>query len=281
MTTNALPAPQSLLPRRARGDRPLLVIMAVMAFLAGLALLTAIWGTRAGDIWTSDLEGRMTVQVMDPAKAEAALDVIEAQSGTSGRILDTSETDALLSPWLGNAALPDDIAVPALISVDGTLATETLAGALEAAGITAEVDDHQRWANQVGRTAFWVRSAALGVLAIILLAGAATSGFATEAAMRAEETVVRVLGQVGAQDKFVSRLFVKRFFFLGLKAGVVGSVAAGVFGLMLGVAFGEPFGVGMGGLFWLAVLPILSGLIAAGAAGFMALAQLKSDRATR
>jgi len=278
---NALPAPQSLLPRRGQGDRPLLVIMAVMAFLAGLALLTALWGARAGEIWTSDLDGRMTVQVMDSTQAEEALDLIANIPRMSGTILTEDETDALLAPWLGNAELPDDIPVPALISVDGPVETQILSDKLNQAGIEAEVDDHRRWANQVERTAFWVRAAALSVLLIILAAGAATSGFATEAAMRAEETVIRVLGQVGAQDRFVARLFISRFFFLGLKAGIIGSCVALLFGLGLGAIFGPPFGVGMGGLFWLVVLPILSGLISAASAGSMALSELKSARAAR
>ena len=276
-----LPPPQALLPERARGDRPLLVIMGVMAFLAGMAILTAIWASRAGEIWTSGLDGRMTVQVMDSAQAEAAEALLDAMDGVSASRMSDDDVDALLEPWLGNAALPEDIPVPALLSVEGSAGMDRLSTELTIAGIEAEVDDHQRWANRVKSTAFWVRAGAVAVLLVIFGAGAATSSFATEAALRAEETVIRVLGQVGAQDSFVAKLFVSRFFFAGLKAGIAGTLAALAFGLVMGLAFGPPFGVGGGGLFWLMVLPILFGVVSAGSAGSMALAQLKADRAAR
>ena len=278
---STLPPPQPLLPERARGDRPLFVIMGVMAFLAGLALLVAIWASRAGDIWTSGLEGRLTVQVVNAEQAEQAVAVVDALPGTSAQALDDAEVGALLEPWLGNAELPADIPVPALIEVNGRVSPQSLEAALASAGIEAEVDDHQRWANRVRGAAMWVRLGALAVLAVIFAAGAATSGFATEAALRAEETVIRVLGQVGAKDNFVARLFMSRFFFAGLKAAVAGALAAIAFGLIMGLVFGAPFGVGFGGLFWLMLLPLIFGGISAMAAGSMAMAQLRADRAAR
>jgi len=277
----SLPNAQPLLPRRGQADRPLLMIMAVMAFLAGLALLTAIWASRAGDIWTSGLEGQMTVQVMDSAQAGEAVALIDGLSGLSADQLSDEAINALLAPWLGTAELPDDIPVPAMIRVDGDMEADALATALDNAGISADVDDHQRWANRVNRTALWTRLAALAVLAMILAAGAATSSFATEAAMRSDEVVIRVLGQVGAQDSFVARLFIERFFFAGLKAGVAGGLGALIFGLIMGLGFGEPFGTGMAAVFWMVILSFLFGIIAAVSAGRMALSQLKIDRAAR
>ena len=276
-----LPPPQPLLPERGRGDRPLFVIMGVMAFLAGLALLVALWASRAETLWTSGLEGRLTVQVVDAGQADAATELVDALPGVSATRLDAEEVDALLEPWLGNAELPADIPVPALIEVNGRVSPQSLEAELAAAGIEAEVDDHQRWANRVRGAATWVRLGALAVLAVIFAAGAATSGFATEAALRAEETVIRVLGQVGARDGFVSRLFMSRFFFAGLKAAVAGALAAIAFGLAMGLVFGAPFGVGFAGLFWLLMLPLVFGGISAAAAGSMALSQLRADRAAR
>ena len=277
--TQGLPAPQPLLPREARRDRPLIAIMAVMAFLAGLALLTSLWAAEAGRIWTSGLEGEMTVQVLDAEQAEAARAALAQLPEASAQILSDAEVDALLAPWLGNAKLPEDIEVPALISVRGEVEPKRVARALEAAGVAAEVDDHQRWADQVRDLALWVRAAAGAILLLILGAGAATSAFATEAAMRAEETVIRVLGQVGARDRFVSRLFTKRFFFAGLKAGALGALGAALFGGGLGLVFGAPFGVGAGALLWLIALAGLFGALAALSAARMARAQLRSDRA--
>ena len=277
----SLPPAQPLLPRRGRGDRPLLMIIAVMAFLAGLALLTAIWASRAGEIWTSGLDGQMTVQVMDAEQAGAAVALIDALPRISAERLSDDAIDALLAPWLGTAELPDDIPVPAMIRVDGTIMADELADRLAGAGIEADVDDHQRWADRVRRAALWSRLSALAVLAMILAAGAATSSFATEAAMRSEEVVIRVLGQVGAQDRFVARLFIERFFFAGLKAGVAGGLGALLFGAVMGLAFGAPFGSGGSAVFWMVMLSFLFGIISAVSAGRMALSRLQIERAAR
>ena len=268
---------QPLLPERGRGDRPLLVIMATMALLAGLALLTAIWAARAGEIWTSGLDGTLTVQVLDPADAPRVLDALD---GLDASALSRGDVDALLAPWLGNADLPDDIPVPALVSVEGADMGE-VAARLEPLGIAFDIDDHQRWAAQVGGAAFWTQVGAVATLLLILGAGAATSAFATESAIRAEDTVIQVLEQVGAQDGFVARLFVERFFFAGLKAGLVGALGALALGVGLGLLFGAPLGVGRAELFWLMVLPLAFGAVAAGSAGGMAIDRLRAARALR
>ena len=279
MSRTALPPPQPLLPRRTRADRPLLAIMAAMAFLAGLALLSALWASEAGRMWTSDLEGRMTVQVMDAGDAPRAEEILNGLGGVSAETLAAEEVDALLAPWLGNAELPPDIPVPALIRIDGAGSVERLANALEAGGIEAEVDDHQRWSHRVKRTALWARLAALAVLSLIFAAGAAVAAFATEAALRAEDTVIGVLGQVGAEDRFVADLFVRRFAVAGAKAGAAGAVLALVFGGLLGLLFGQPFGLSLAAVLWMAVVAALFAGVAGFSAGRMVLQQLQAGRA--
>ena len=279
MSQTVLTPAQPLLPRRTRADRPLFAIMAAMAFLAGLALLSALWATKAGRMWTSDLEGRMTVQVMDAQQAPQAEALLDDLGGVTARTLPADEVDALLAPWLGNAELPPDIPVPALIRIDGGTSTSRLADALAAAGIEAEVDDHQRWSHRVKRTALWARLAALAVLSLIFAAGAAVAAFATEAALRAEDTVIGVLGQVGAEDRFVADLFVRRFAVAGAKAGAAGAVLALVFGLVLGLLFGQPLGLSVAAVLWMAVVAALFAGVAGFSAGRMVRQQLKAGRA--
>lgn len=281
MSAEALPPVQPLLPRRASGDRPLFAIMAAMAFLAGLALLSAIWAAQAGRIWTSGLDGRLTVQVMDGEQVPDALRVLRAEDGVRAEPLTPAEVDALLAPWLGNADLPPDIPVPALIRIQGDVTALALADVLSAEGIEAEVDDHNRWASRVRRSALLARLAALAVLSLIFAAGAAVSAFATQAALRAESTTISVLGQVGAQDEFVAKLFTRRFLQLGLRAAAVGTLAAFAFGVLLGAVFGPPFGAGLAALAWLAVLTFAFAGISAYSAGRMVGTQMRADRASR
>ncbi len=88
------------------------------------------------------------------------------------------------------------------------------------------LDDHRRWQQQIRAV---TGSFALGGIAIFLLVAAATTAVivsATKSAMASNRDIVEVLHFVGATDKFIAREFEKHFLRLGIKAGIVGAVAA-------------------------------------------------------
>ena len=60
-----------ILPRD-KGAAPLDFVIAVMAFLAALALGASLVATRAAHGWQSGLSDRITVQVMPPEQGDAA-----------------------------------------------------------------------------------------------------------------------------------------------------------------------------------------------------------------
>ena len=142
-----------------------------------------------------------------------------------------------MRPWLGNLDLPDDLPLPVLISValaDGeSLSPPRLTAALSEEGLIAEVDDHSRWSDQIGRSAQGLKASALALLALIFGAGIAVSAFATRAALSAQRDVIRVLVQVGAEDGFIARLFIKQAGLRGLKGGIIGVVLALITALFL------------------------------------------------
>src|ERR1700733_6553696 len=85
----------SILPRE-KGAAPLDVVIAVMAFLAALALGASLIAQRTAQGWQSGLSDRLTVQILPPAK------------NAPGPGLD-QETDAVLSvlratPGIAHAA---------------------------------------------------------------------------------------------------------------------------------------------------------------------------------
>jgi cell division transport system permease protein len=144
------------LDRDASG-RYLPLLVAIMVYLAALALAGALTMNKLAERWDTGLAGTLTVQV--PAEAGAAEDdprlaaVVAALAATPGVLtvaaMDKREMTALLEPWLGDAVLTGDLPLPRLVAVTVDTANPPDIGALQhqvqelAPG--SLVDDHQRW----------------------------------------------------------------------------------------------------------------------------------------
>ena len=251
MTDLAAPPPEpaplraaSLLPRRGEGDRALVFVVAVLAFLACLCGLGALSAGRAAAGWSADLSASATVQVRPKGSEtpyEAASRAAEALAGVKGvteaRALDRAAAEALLKPWLGDAPLPPDLPVPQLVAVDldpkAPALPQALRNALSQAGVDATLEDHGRWLVEIRRSALWVQGAAAFAFLLVASAAAAVTAYATRAGLSARRDVVEVLHLSGAEDRFVAGLFMRRFAVLGAIAGGLGMAAAALPVLLL------------------------------------------------
>ena len=232
-----IPPVQPLLNPRQDNGRALVMVLSVIAFLAALSLLFTLSAERLKRSWQSQLTQSATVQLMietDAArdsKIESALSILRAKLPEAQIVqIEKQQSDALLKPWLGNVALPENLPLPVLISIDlykdQSLDKKALEGALRADGIIAQLDDHSRWSNQLSRTGQSVKAIAMAVLTLILLAAIAITTFATQASLASQRDVLRVLVQVGAQDSFIARLFVSQAAQRGFYGALIGAFCA-------------------------------------------------------
>lgn len=247
MSTKTVSAP--LLPPDAGRDRPLFAVSAILVFLACLAALGAAGAWSAAEGWTSQLAAELTVQVLPgegrdaDADAESAAAAIANLPGViAAEARGRAASERLLEPWLGSAALPDDLPVPRLVAVTvdpgDPPAPGAIAELLSGAGYEFIVDDHERWADAVRRASAAVRYFALALVVLLTLAAAAVIAFAARASLAARWDVAEALHLVGAPDSYVTGLFQQRFFFLGVKAGLTGAVLAGLAAFALAFAGG-------------------------------------------
>src|SRR5690348_1844052 len=109
---------------RDKGAGSLDVVIAVMAFLAALALGASLLADRAAMTWRTGLAGRITVQILPPEKARMPLEqqvqaALSALRDTPGIVhvaqVSEQETVALVRPWLGADALVSELPLPRLI----------------------------------------------------------------------------------------------------------------------------------------------------------------------
>jgi len=251
--TDGLPKPPSggngrLLPPDAGRDRPLFLVAAILVFLACIAALGARGAWQQAQRWTGDLESSLTIQVRPAGEGDVEADaqtaariaretpgVAEATAHTREQALD------LLTPWLGEGNLPDDLPLPLMVEIrltpqavrDGGISLDALQSRLDEAGLAASVDDHTRWAAAVRRAAGTAQMLGLSLLALLAGAAAAVIAFAARASLAARVDVIDALHLCGAADGFIAGLFQRRFFMLGLKAGAAGAVFAALVSILV------------------------------------------------
>jgi cell division transport system permease protein len=279
---------KSILPRD-KAAAPLDVVIAVMAFLAALALGASLIAERAALGWRAGLSDKLTVQVLVPEKGQsndiraeldrqtnAALAVLQTASGIAhASILSEKDTMALIEPWIGSDKLIDDLPLPRLIDADVTpgapVDLAALTAKLKNAAPNAVLDDHSRWIARLKGISDTVIWAAYGILLLIAIATAATVSFATRAGLDAHHEMVALLHQMGARAGFIARAFERHYFVSALGAAAAGTVLAALCFLAAGglefagieaVPFLPPLSLKIPELPWLLAVPLVVAVIA-------------------
>lgn len=298
--STALPPQQPILRTGGHNVRALLTVIAIMAFLAGLALLFSRATLRLSGDWQDQLSQSLTVQVtLAPLSDENSFDMQmrtaqEAVSKFVGesaktKLLSQAEAQNLIRPWIGNLDLPESLTLPGLITVEAPKdialpSADILESELLQAGIVASVDDHSRWADQIGGTARALVLGGMALLALLLIASVSVNLFATRAAMAAQRSIISVLAQVGATDGYIAKLFVSQTGRRSALGAGLGVILAGLIWLTLSL-FGfsrEIFWSGMSAavsdIIWLGMLWVLFVVFCALTAGFTTQYALRQDR---
>ena len=234
--------PGPIIPTGAGSLKSLTVTMAVMCYLACLAIGALMLINRAVESWTSGLSREVTIQVRllqdsniddELAKAEALLQSFPGI--VSAQLLDRQAGAKLLEPWLGGGNL-DDLPIPRLIRVIVDEKTppdlEKLGEMLKARVKGANLDTHRRWQTELTRMAHTLSLLSYAVLLLICVSAVTMVIFGTRTVLDANRTVVDVLHLVGAKDGYISRQIDGRFLKTGLWAGLIG-VALGLLTFLL------------------------------------------------
>jgi cell division transport system permease protein len=279
------PPREAILPKD-RGAAPLDFVIAVMAFLAALALGASLLATRAAEGWQSGMSGRVTVQILPPeegdpaaglnAETRAALAVLHATPGIAHAApLSDAQINALLEPWIGKDGAVAGIPLPRLIDATLVPGAEVdftrLSVMLKQAAPHAVLDDHRRWIARLKTLADTVRWSAYAILLLIAGATAAAVSFATRAGLEAHHEMVALLHQMGALPAFIARAVEWHYFTSALFAAALGTILAALVFLGAGglesfgveaVPFLPPLSLKLAELPWLLLVPAATALIA-------------------
>lgn len=229
--------PTPLVPEETVSGRSLMMVIAIMTFLAALAAGFALSLSDASTQWRSEVGREMTVQILPRSGRDIEADVRKATEISahfpgvaSAQAYSRADSEALLAPWLGAGLDLSQLPTPRLIALrrdaDKTLDSAALRQQLDAALPNAALDDHGAWMRRLDTMALVVVGAAAGVFALVLAAQVLAVGFATRGAMAGARDIIETLHFVGAADKFIARQFQLHFLRLGLRGAAIGGGAA-------------------------------------------------------
>lgn len=270
----------------------LAVLIALMSFLAVLALASSFALSGMTAHWSTGLENSATVEVpatapdgtvLTPEKTKAATAKIASllenhPAVDSVRVLDDGEIRDLVRPWLDtDSGLLDKVPLPGLIAVNldnkdpGTL--ETLNRKIREIVPSARLDAHEEWLRGLLRFTKALQFAAALLTGIVGLTAVAAVAGAVRARMDIHRAEIEILHLMGAADGYVARQFQRHALLLALAGGMAGLAAGAAAIAATGAIAGDAgesllpdFRLSLAQIAALASIPALAAAIAALAA---------------
>lgn len=257
-------------------------IIALMVYLAVLALAASLVLSGLAQRWGNDLSGNLTVQV-SPGGSDSRMEldervrrVMDTLSGSAfvadAQKLDDAAARALVEPWLGDGALLAELPVPVLIDVRLApgAAPDQLADQIRAVGPGVTVEDPARWLGELRRIARTVQG--LSAAIILLIGGAAVASiiFAASAGFAVHRGEVELLHVMGASDSYVASQFQRHILRQAIFGGGIGFTLSllTLLGLQqagrgLDVALLPSMALAMRDWLWLPLVPLAACFLAA------------------
>src|ERR1700722_13702664 len=212
----------SLIPRDSVAGRALVVVIAIMTFLACLTAGAALLVAHASQGWRSDVLREAPIQVtpgagddIESLVAKAVAIASQSPEVESAHAYSKAESEKLLEPWLGAGFDLNHLPVPRVVVVrlrdQRPEDLATLRSALASAVPQAELDDHRIWATRLGAMADAVVILAAAIFVLMIVAMGTPIGFPPRGAVAANREVVEVLHLVGASNTFIAKEFQAHF----------------------------------------------------------------------
>ncbi len=274
----------------------LALLIALMSFLAVMALAGSFALSSMTQRWSSGLENKITIEI--PAeKSDGTLrnqeditfliERLEIKLKKNENIktlkpLTEADTLALIEPWLGSGMALSDIPLPGLISVElhksNPDSLKNIKVMLQSVNKDIKLDTHESWLGDLLRLTGALRFAAafitliIGVTTLIAVAGAIRSRIAVH---RAD---VELLHLMGANDNYITRQFQRHAIIIALQGSIVGTAMGALTLLLIGANAGETgtallpnFSLSLVHILSILSLPLLACIISAIAARFTVL----------
>lgn len=281
------PAARLLPVERLHG--PTVAVVAIMTFAMMLVAAAGLALANASSAISSAAEHKFVVQLpaasdADLSKAVTALRSIEGVRAVEA--IPEEEMRETLEQWLGDTASSADLPIPALARVE--LAPEAdparIARAVRAVQPGATVTSESAELQPLLRTIRALQAAAVGLVLLMAVANGAAIVLAARGALDTHRSTVEIMHGIGAADRQVTRLFVRKIGIDAVAGALVGAALAVIVLLVIGsrlaaaaTGFGTGASLGALALASLALIPVAAILLVIGVARRTLLTSLRES----
>ena len=228
------------------------VLVGAMAFLAALALAGVVAAAALSEHWQHGAAAALTVQVPDPEVGGRGPAVLAAVRGIPGvldaHMLDDTELQALLRPWLGSGAGRVALPLPGVIAVrlaDPGLDVPMLAARLQGLAPGTLVEAQDVWIRRLSVLARRLQACAGLAMGVVAFVAVAVVMVATRAGLSARREAIEIVHGLGATDSFIAARFAGRTTRLAGEGALAGALLA--LPVLLGLTvLAAPFTTGNG-----------------------------------
>lgn len=207
--------PTPLVPADSVAGRSLVIVIAIMTFLAALAAGAALLVADASAEWRREAGSEASVQVRPTpgrdieADLKSAAEILQKTPGVrEAQVYTKAESEALLTPWLGKGLDLTELPTPRMIVVKldpkSRPDLESLRTELNFAIPSAVLDDHHIFVERLGDMSRAAVAVAVMIFILILVTMGIAVASATRAAVATNREIVEVLHIVGAADNFIA-----------------------------------------------------------------------------
>ena len=219
----------------------LILLIALMSFLAVLALSGTFALNSMTEKWSSGLENKVTIEISIETKDGHILSqdtvlketkdlyemLSEHKAVKSAELLGDKEIQELISPWIGNDLSLGDIPLPGLIALElRKIDTNGLNGLKKDIGKISKhamLETHHEWLSDLINFTSTLRTLALMVALIIAAITTIAISSAIRTRLAIHNNVVELLHYMGATDNYIARQFQKHAMVLSLKGALIGT----------------------------------------------------------
>lgn len=209
-------------------------VIGFMVFLTVLFSSMSFNITRMVTYWQKDFGHVVTLHVpVETSEAMTRRDkMVASLQKLKGirkvHVLQRTEIDKLLAPWLGDTSLLEVLPVPSLIEVEidkESISGKELASWVKERFPEVQIDDHALWLedfNRVVRSASW-----LGVMLVVVitLVTALVVVMATRTELSLHHDTLELLRSLGAENTYIALQFMVKSVWMGAQGVLFGAIA--------------------------------------------------------
>ena len=227
-------------------------ISMLMVFIATLICAFALITYSSVQAWYDNISGSLTVQIPSYDKEgksrkdvlqndiETALTILRSTDGITGaNVLDDSQMDLLMAPWMGDQVATSELPLPKIIDV--SVDTHHLPDLAQIKADLAEqvplavLDSHRVALADLVDLAYNIIKLVGGVLLLLLVSMAFSIMFVTQSGLKVHQQVIALIHLMGAGDFYITRQFANRSFVISLTGSLIGFALA--LPVMMGFAY--------------------------------------------